>query len=506
MMAGQMLGAGTTQRRRAMFGLLDADGWSWASVKAVFWFVAVIFLLGYLPDRAYYFTVFSTIDLGINAVSPVNLCPPENEGLPCPAPAGAVLPWHPSPPELALPAPRFDGAAIQAGVRILYIGGSDGQAASERVFVADAFTSGNFSPWKVGPSLPAPRTKPAVAFLAGSVYAVGGYDVSGAPTATSYVLTPDAATGELKAWQSAADAKLPIDLPEARAGASLVAASDGLLLVGGVGPDGKPTNTVWKSTLDSSGKLGAWQPNRPMVLGSGTAANRADGTAVLSGSSLFVYGGRDENGPTTLVLRADTGYEALLTPGAAASPAASGTTGPLVVLRWGEGRGSTNLPVPRTDAAGFLANGGLYLVGGSDGSAPRGELYWAIPDSNGNIPEWKHLPASDLPAQGLTGSAAVVSGPDVFLIGGKSAQGVIAGSARANLAPRPPFFQAGLVGVTIPALKIDGEVGQQLGYLAAAGVGTVNFVLLILIGWAMAHKERTRELWAKVRHRGRRES
>ena len=96
---------GHTPRRRVLFGLLDGDGWSWASLKAAFWFVAIIFLLGYIPDRAYYFTVFSTIDLGINVVSPINLCPPENKDLPCPGAGGrrrAV--GRVAPPELALPA------------------------------------------------------------------------------------------------------------------------------------------------------------------------------------------------------------------------------------------------------------------------------------------------------------------------------------------------------------------------------------------------------------------
>jgi len=501
-MTGQALTAGPTPRRRVMFGLLDADGWPWASLKAAFWFVVIIFMLGYIPDRAYYLTVFSTIDLGINAVSPVNLCPPENKSLPCPAPPGAVVPWEVAPPELSLPAPRTDGEAIQVGTKILYIGGSDGQAASDKVYIADAFTTGTFSPWKDGPVLPAPRSKPAVAFLAGSVYVTGGFDPTNAPATSTYILTPDAATGAMTTWQTAADAKLPIDLPEGRAGASLVAATDGLFLVGGYGPDGKPTNTVWKSTLDSSGKLGEWKPTVPMTRGSGTAEPRADGTAVLVGSSLFVYGGSNDQGPTTTVMRADTGYQSLDQAGASPAPSASGSLGPVVVLRWAEGVGSANLPVPRTDAAGWQANGAIYLVGGTDGSAPKGETYWAVPDSNGNIPSWSHLVASDLPAEGLAGSAAVVSGPDVFLIGGTTANGVVSGAARANLAPLPPFFQLGLIGATIPALKIEGEVGQQLGYLAAAGAGTVNFIILILIGWAYAHPERVRAMWNRVRHRG----
>ena len=88
----------------AFFGLFDADGWPWAIVKALFWFVVIIILLGYIPDRAYYFTVQRTVDVGLLAWSPVNFCPPENETLPCPAPAGATLPWQPRPAEIQLPA------------------------------------------------------------------------------------------------------------------------------------------------------------------------------------------------------------------------------------------------------------------------------------------------------------------------------------------------------------------------------------------------------------------
>ena len=49
-MAQTALYPGTTPtRRRALFGLLDANGWAWASLKAVIWFLLMIFLLGYVP-------------------------------------------------------------------------------------------------------------------------------------------------------------------------------------------------------------------------------------------------------------------------------------------------------------------------------------------------------------------------------------------------------------------------------------------------------------------------
>src|ERR687894_1307666 len=111
-------------RRRAAFGLLDADGWTWATIKATFWFGLIIFLLGYVPDRAYYFTVSPTVDVGYNAISPINLCPAENKTLPCPAPAGAVIPWEESPAELALPAGRTDADVFTSGENVYLIGGT----------------------------------------------------------------------------------------------------------------------------------------------------------------------------------------------------------------------------------------------------------------------------------------------------------------------------------------------------------------------------------------------
>ena len=139
-MAQRALGAGMiVPRKRALFGLLDADGWAWAGVKAFVWLVIIILLLGYIPDRAYYLTVNRTVDLGVARLV---------AGQPLPAratracrarpPVGAIAPWHESPTELTLPAPRTDGSATQLGTKILYIGGTDGTAAQSTVFVVAA--------------------------------------------------------------------------------------------------------------------------------------------------------------------------------------------------------------------------------------------------------------------------------------------------------------------------------------------------------------------------------
>lgn len=484
-MAGQALGAGTVGRRRVLFGLLDGDGWTWASLKAAFWFVVIVMLLGYIPDRAYYATVSETVDLGVLVWSPINFCPGENRTVDCPAPAGATLPWDPSPAELALPGPRTQGTAVQVGTRMLYVGGSDGKTATDTTFLAD-FASGNFGPWRSGPALPAPRASAATIFLNQSVYVAGGLDAGGAPTDTVFVASLDLATGQLGAFKEDPLLKLP----EPRAGASVVAVSDGLILIGGRSAAG-PQATVWKAALDSSAKLGKWTPQPALPFGT------ADAAVALVGDHIYLYGGSTASGPVGGVLRGNLAKPPAVT-------TAGSTTSAANVESWDIGGSGTNLPVARTLAAGFTANGVIYLVGGSDGTAPQPQVYWTVPDAKGDLPGWKNLPATDLP-EGVAGSTAIVNGSLVYLVGGTTAtQPALTASARANLAPHAPFFQLGLFGATVPALKLGGEVGQQLGYANAATVGVVDFILLLLIGWAFAHKERTKEIGRKVFGRFRR--
>ena len=177
-----------TARRRAFFGLFNADGWPWAFVKALFWFVVIIVMLGYIPDRAYYFTVQRTVDVGLLAWSPVNLCPPENTTLPCPVPAGATMPWYPGPAEASLPAPRTDGSAGVIGLTYVYAGGSDGSAPSADTFVSTAVGTGNIDKWAAGPALPEARADAASVVSGNTLYVIGGYGPDGQPTTTVFSL------------------------------------------------------------------------------------------------------------------------------------------------------------------------------------------------------------------------------------------------------------------------------------------------------------------------------
>jgi hypothetical protein len=486
-MATQALPAGTTRTRgRALFGLLDANGWGWASLKAAFWFILLIFMLGYVPDRAYYFTVNKTIDLGILAWSPINFCAEGNRSLPCPAPVGAVVPWEPAPELINLPAPRTDGSIVQSGTTILYVGGTDGTAPSADVFVAKSAGVGNLDTkggtqpaWSKGPALPEARTDAAVLYSGGKIYAIGGTGPDGKPAKTVYVLSPNAQTGDLGQWQAAADAKLDLELPEGRTGAVAAAGTDGIFLIGGAN-DAGPTATIWKSTFDArTGAPGKWAEEPGKLYTPVT-----DASAAIVGSYVWVYGGMTADGKATAtVQRGEFGTGADATK----------------IVRFGVRGGATDLPAPRTNLNAFAANGNLYAIGGTDGTTPQGQLYWAIPTSTGDLPEWKHLDVSDFPSQGNAGGAPIVLGPDAVIVGGTTKDGVVGGVARANIAPEAPFFQLGLIGATVPALKIDGEIGQQLGYLNANGIGMANFALFVIIGWAFAHRTQIAEWRARRR-------
>lgn len=467
-------------RRRTFFGLFDASGWVWATVKALFWFGFIWVSMGYLPDRAYYFTVFRTIDIGgpLFVLPVVNFCPPENGTLPCPAPTGAVTAWQGSPAGLALPEPRSDASVLQSGVNLMIAGGRDaGGRPTATVFRSASEVgktpaeSGNLTPWVASTALPEPRADMAGVSYAGRLYLVGGVVADGSPTATVWSGTPDPQTGEVKVWEAAPE----LQLPAARTGAVAVAIPPGLLVLGGSDGTG-PVDTVYFNEFDAAtSKFKGWVAE-PAALRLPQARRDATGYAV-SGFVYIVSGTAPDGLATGSVFRLALdrkGYP----------------------LQWAQAGGVTTLPVPRTNAAGFTANGTLYVIGGDDDrGAVTGSVYWAIPDSRGDLKGgWHQLDETNL-VHARSGAAVAALGSFAFLVGGTGPDADTGRTLeRSNLAPAPPFFQLGMFGMTIPALAIEGEVGQQLGYLAAAGVDTGAFIALIVIGVAMTHRERTWEL------------
>ncbi|MFM9129223.1 MAG: hypothetical protein ACKOPF_05190, partial [Candidatus Limnocylindrus sp.] len=112
---------------------------------------------------------------------------------------------------------------------------------------------------------------------------------------------------------------------------------------------------------------------------------------------------------------------------------------------------------------------------------------------------------SNLPADAArVGARGVVVGTHVLLLGGADSAGAYtSGALSAGTSPKAPVFRAGLFGLTVPGLALQGEVGQQIGYLSAAGAWTLNFVLLLGAAVAYGQRERFRAwIGAKLGRKG----
>lgn len=492
-MSQQALPPGAT-RRRAVLGLLDADGWTWASLKAAFWFVLIVFLLGVIPNAAYYFTTGNTVQLGYNAISVVNMCPADNEDLPCPAPAGSVLPWQPSPGELSLPSPLTDAAVFQSGSNMYLIGGSVDGIATADVLTTEASETGNLTPWVEGPALPEPRSDAAVGVYTGVPFVMGGLDASGAPTDTVFKGTVE--DGLLTGWELANGENNtdPLTLPQPISGASVLPGTSGFVLMGGRGADGQPTDAVhvaWIEEASSSGRLLAWVP----LDGLGLPEPRADAVAAAVGDFNYVIGGDGPDGPVDTVFRLEI------------SDRQPATNEIGEALGWAIAPEDQALPAARSDAAPFAANDSVYVIGGFDENGdPQDSMLWAVVDTTtGDFDGgWQQMEQTDLPVAVAAAAMAGV-GSQGFMFGGQTSDGPTDGSMRAALSPQAPFFQLGVAGITIPGLSIKGEVGQQLGYLNAFSVGMVNFILLIIVALAFSRPDASKRVIAKL-SRGRLEA
>ena len=378
-------------RRRAVFGLLDADGWTWALLRAVFWFLLIIFMLGYIPNMAYFLTVANTVKVGYNFASVINWCPAGNEDLPCPAPTGSTLPWQGSPAELALPAGREEAVIFQSGTTLYLIGGATEDGATDEVLVTHATTTdgqpnGNLSGWEPGPALPEPRADAAVGVYSGVPYVIGGLDASGAPTDTVFQGVVE--EGVLTGWQRADGAEAPEDLtlPRPLSDAAVINGTSGFVLLGGRGADGQPTDgayLAWVATDPPGKTLQPWQPLEGLAL----PEARADAVAGGVGDYLYLVGGEGPDGATDSVFRLEF---------VNGEPATGADGRP---LGWAVAQEQL-LPEARSDATGFVANGSIYVIGGVDADGqPQDTVYWVVPDTNGDLASgWQQLDQTDLAA------------------------------------------------------------------------------------------------------------
>ena len=422
--------------------------------QGVRWLVIIILMLGYIPDRAYYFTVNRTLQLGLLVWSPINSARTRTRRCRVRRHSAHSCPGMSRRRSWRSRQARTDGRAVQLGTKILYIGGSGRDDGPVDVYVAQTSGTGNFDKWADGPALPEPRSDAAMTQVSGTVYVIGGFDADGAPTTSVYSIDARPRDGRPRCMEGTdGPARSPNPAPEPWRCRPRTASSSSAARAPTV-----PSSTTFKSTFDK-----ARQAREMGVPGTPRSAAGRRPRRRSSVTSSAIYGGHDDAGPVGAVQRGSIGL--------AAAEGLPDNPDEGKVVKW-DIDNAWNLPGARTmppatpRTATLLPDGWRPTTDG-----PRTEVYWAIPNNDGTIPEWKHLAQSDLP-YGLTGGSALLTGPNAVLVGGETADGVLQTSLRANTAPQAPFFQLGPFGATVPALKIDGEIGQQLGYLNAAGAGT----------------------------------
>src|SRR5207247_8908661 len=95
-------------------------------------------------------------------------------------------------------------------------------------------------------------------------------------------------------------------------------------------------------------------------------------------------------------------------------------------------------------------------------------------------------------------AVAAVVGQGAFVVGAQDDSGLLKSSLRADVSPQLPFFRLGLFGLSVPALSINGEIGQQLGWVAAGTVGAGSLVLLTIIGWMYSHSRPSYRFFQRI--------
>jgi hypothetical protein len=260
-------------------------------------------------------------------------------------------------------------------------------------------------------------------------------------------------------------------------------------LFGGRDEGGNPTNVVYHAEFNTAvpPALEPWEEVTELPL----PEARADATSVTVGTFVYLLGGEGPQGVANSVF--------FLPLNAEGEPQLNDETGR--PFGWGIAGGDARfaMPEPRARHTSFTNAGAIYVLGGVDAAgAVQPSVFWAVPDpALGTIPEWRRLDATELPEPRAEAAAAPV-GPNVFVVGGETPDGAATSSVRAQLAPALPFFRLGLFGATVPGLGIQGQIGQELGYLAAAGVGTGNFIILILVALAFSHRRGTMRVIERV--------
>ena len=189
--------------------------------------------------------------------------------------------------------------------------------------------------------------------------------------------------GTIGAWSNIA-----LTLPSSMRNFQVAVTKDYVYILSGVGA-GNSTNFIYRSPIDASGNLGAWQTDG--TLPAGLSGHQVFVTA----SRMYVVGGSIDGGATALNT---VYYSAIATNGSLGT----WTAGPVLPI---------NVQYTRLS----VTKGRVYLMGGHTGSVVVPNLIYGTIDTSGVVTSW--TPSSVLPVSVASGHTFTTNG-FVYYLGG----------------------------------------------------------------------------------------
>lgn len=234
------------------------------------------------------------------------------------------------------------------------------------------------------PGLPDNFSLGASVTVNGYIYAIGGSNGAAKNTVYYGKLNPD---GTVSSWTTSGST-LPVALFQLNA----VTTNGYIYALGGTTGGGSTVATAYYSKVNSDGSIGAWTATTSLP------AIRSGAMSATANGYVYVVGGT--NGPTSQ----NTVYYA--------QTQSDGTLGAWTTS------GST-LPAVRSYAGYGVANGFMYIIGGTNGTTAQNTVYYAALNSDGTVGAWT-TSGSTLPGI-RSGTTAVIANNNVFVFGGLNA-------------------------------------------------------------------------------------
>lgn len=319
--------------------------------------------------------------------------------------AGALQPWTTN--GTTMPTGLVGANTTVYNGYIYEVGGSTGiGTGSNTTYYAKLNTDGSVGTWTTSANtIPKTLFQATAAASNGYLYVMGGNDVVNNINAVANIYSaPLLADGSVGSWTGLSNA-----LPQARTAATSVVSNGYVYVIGGVNNTLALQSTVYYAPITANGTLGTWTTSTTALgcatAGCGSPVALENATSVVANGYVYVIGGTNGSDKNTV-------YYGQL----------NATTGN--ISSWST---TTTLPVATNSLSSVVANGYLYVLGGTSSTVNQSAVYYAKLNSSGTLGSWATNPyAIGCATAGcgspvtLTGLNADVANGYVYALGGNT--------------------------------------------------------------------------------------